>query len=355
MSFGTYARRVRDSSLPLKRRHTSLRCAVERYMPMGFHSTLDYLASRTGQIRTDEDALLGALDILETSRRAWLAEMAAFARRRTVEKHDRRTVSVDEHRYRHGWRWPGPDAHEAMHHTIRTLWDRHEREPCPEVPAIDHADLLRLDATVAEIVPAYLRRSGSLRPDHREILRRCATESRAVRLSFPESSTYFIRLIKMTELLAHDALPLLRRAQQEDAEQITEVFLTARSRMTYLPGIHTDEETAAWIAEAVLPRHEVWVAELHGRVAGFAVLRDHWLDHLYVAPYAQGGGIGAALLAQVKRRRPVSLSLYVFQANSGARRFYVRHGFTPMALGDGGDNEENLPDARYVWRPDPVR
>ncbi len=41
----------------------------------------------------------------------------------------------------------------------------------------------------------------------------------------------------------------------------------------------------------------------------------------------------------------------MFQQNTGARRFYERHGFTLVAEGDGSGNEENLPDARYRWRP----
>ncbi|MER6173197.1 GNAT family N-acetyltransferase [Streptosporangium sp. NPDC001681] len=354
MSFGTYARRVRNQDLPYGLRYTSLRYAVERYMPVGYNATWDYITGRAGRIRTDETALLRALDILETSRKARLAEMAAFTLRRTTEKRDRRTVSADEHRYRHGWRWPGPDAHEAMHQTVQTLWTQYERLPFPEVPPADKADLAMLDLTVAGCVWTYLRRGGALHPDHRDILRSCLADLRAVRLgyslSFSEAFTYFLRLRKMAELVAYDALPLVRRAWHGDAERIADVFLAARGQMTYLPRLHTDEETRAWIAGVVVARHETWVAELHGQVAGFAALDDQWLAHLYVAPEAQGHGIGSALLAQTRKVRPGPLNLHVFQQNTGARRFYERHGFTLVALGDGGDNEENLPDAHYRWR-----
>jgi hypothetical protein len=122
-------------------------------------------------VRTDEADLLRALDILETSREARLAEMATFALRRTAEKSDRRTVSADEYRYRHGWRWPGPDAHEAMHRTVEVLWAQHERLPFPEVPPADKADLVMLDSTIAGCIWTYLRRGGELHPDHRDILR----------------------------------------------------------------------------------------------------------------------------------------------------------------------------------------
>ncbi|GAB2445160.1 GNAT family N-acetyltransferase [Streptosporangium sandarakinum] len=142
-----------------------------------------------------------------------------------------------------------------------------------------------------------------------------------------------------------------RRALPEDAERIAEVFLAARAGMTYLPDLHTDEETRHWIAHVMVPGNEVWVDGPDGDVAAFAALGDGWLDHLYVAPDAQGRGIGAALLALAKERRPDGLDLHVFQENTGARRFYERHGFTLVELGDGGGNEENLPDAHYRWRP----
>ncbi|WP_433417813.1 GNAT family N-acetyltransferase [Microtetraspora malaysiensis] len=81
-----------------------------------------------------------------------------------------------------------------------------------------------------------------------------------------------------------------------------------------------------------------------------AALNDQWLDHLYVTPDAQGHGLGSALLNHAKKVRPGLLELHVFQQNTGARRFYQRHGFVLTALGDGSDNEENLPDAHYRWR-----
>ncbi|WP_220499441.1 GNAT family N-acetyltransferase [Microbispora sp. H10949] len=150
--------------------------------------------------------------------------------------------------------------------------------------------------------------------------------------------------------IARDSLPLIRRASSGDAGHIADVFLAARAGMTYLPRLHSDEETRAWIAGVMVPASQVWVAELHGEIAGFAGLRSGWLDHLYVTPAAQGRGIGTALLGHAKKTNPHVLDLHVFQQNDGARRFYERHGFTLVEERDGNDNEENLPDAHYRWR-----
>ncbi len=154
-----------------------------------------------------------------------------------------------------------------------------------------------------------------------------------------------------------DAPPLIRPSGPGDARSIGHVFLAARAAMPYLPHLHSDEQTRAWIADVMLPASQVWVAEAHGGVAqggpvvGFAAVQGDWLEHLYVAPTAQRNGAGSALLEQAKKARPRGLELHVFQQNTLARRFYERHGFTLVVLGDGNDNEERLPDAHYRWRP----
>ncbi|HET7923886.1 MAG TPA: hypothetical protein VFL30_03255, partial [Rhodanobacteraceae bacterium] len=59
----------------------------------------------------------------------------------------------------------------------------------------------------------------------------------------------------------------------------------------------------------------------------------------------------SALLATAKERRPHGFTLWVFQQNGRARRFYERHGLRCVELTDGRQNEERMPDALYEWRP----
>ncbi|MFD5200717.1 GNAT family N-acetyltransferase [Streptomyces sp. NPDC058375] len=167
----------------------------------------------------------------------------------------------------------------------------------------------------------------------------------------------------------------IRRATGRDAEAVTKVFLDSRAAaMPYLPRIHSDEDTLAWITHVVLPTSTaVWVAEEagedrrdgegreedgeYGQLLGFAVLAGgDELDHLYLRPDSLRPdslrrGVGSRLLAEVRRAADGPLSLYVFQRNAAARAFYERHGFTAVAFDDGGRNEENEPDVLYRWTP----
>lgn len=145
----------------------------------------------------------------------------------------------------------------------------------------------------------------------------------------------------------------LRPATAGDAAALTAVFLAARrAAMPYLPELHTDAEIHDWMAGVVLPGSHVVVATAVGGLpAGFAAVRADHLDHLYVAPMAQGQGIGARLLAAAKAVSPQGLRLHVFQRNLRARVFYERRGFRTVTLRDGAENEEREPDAIYVWLP----
>lgn len=85
-----------------------------------------------------------------------------------------------------------------------------------------------------------------------------------------------------------------------------------------------------------LPRgREGFVIETDGAVAGLALLRPQfllgdYLELLAIAPWAQGKGLGGALLAHLENvvfARAKNLFACVSDFNRGARRFYERHGY----------------------------
>jgi ribosomal protein S18 acetylase RimI-like enzyme len=81
------------------------------------------------------------------------------------------------------------------------------------------------------------------------------------------------------------------------------------------------------------------------------LLGEDELFHLYLDVGWTGRGIGTRMLDRAKARRPDGFTLWTFQQNEGARRFYERHGLHVVELGDGSGNEERVPDIRYEWRP----
>jgi ribosomal protein S18 acetylase RimI-like enzyme len=147
----------------------------------------------------------------------------------------------------------------------------------------------------------------------------------------------------------------IRTATQADAEDLARVFIASFGTLTFLPKLHTDEETFDFIANSVLREQEVMVAESGGAPAGFiAMAHGNVVEHLYVHPDQQGCGIGTSLLRRAKERMPDGFRLWVFQENAAARRFYERRGLRVIELTDGAGNEERTPDALYEWLPQPA-
>jgi ribosomal protein S18 acetylase RimI-like enzyme len=143
----------------------------------------------------------------------------------------------------------------------------------------------------------------------------------------------------------------VRRGTGHDASAIADVYLASFAATYDFPLAHPDEEVRRWISEVLLVTSEVWVATQGGDVVGMMALSDDMIEQLYVAPAWTGRGIGTRLMTMAKERRPDGLDLYTFQANARARRFYERHGFVVIRLGDGSGNEEGQPDVRYAWLP----
>ena len=144
----------------------------------------------------------------------------------------------------------------------------------------------------------------------------------------------------------------LRRGTDGDAAPLAELYPRARKAAIQIIPMtaHTDDEVRAWIAELVIPRTEVWVAETD-ELVGLLVLDDDWVDQLYVEPALTGRGIGTQLIELAKRERPGGLRLWTFESNTGAQRFYERHRFRATDRTED-DNEEGVPDILYVWGGD---
>jgi GNAT superfamily N-acetyltransferase len=141
----------------------------------------------------------------------------------------------------------------------------------------------------------------------------------------------------------------LRPATGSDARDIARIMRAALGSFAWMPMVHTPDEDLAFISDIVLPRQRVTVAEACEGIVGFIAVLGEWVEQLYIDPAWTGSGIGSRLLKQATAGM-TEVKLHCFQANSGARRFYERHGFIAAKFGDGSANEEKLPDIQYLRR-----
>lgn len=151
------------------------------------------------------------------------------------------------------------------------------------------------------------------------------------------------------------AVPVtLRPATPADAPRVADILRQARAAfMPYAPSAHLEPEVREWVAQHLVPTGSVTVAMLDEKVVGvMAVAHEadcRWINQMMVDPANVGKGIGSQLLAHAMATLPAPIRLWTFQANTGAKRFYERHGFVVVKMTDGADNEERCPDVLYEW------
>ena len=146
---------------------------------------------------------------------------------------------------------------------------------------------------------------------------------------------------------------MLRRLELPDMDQAARMHRAAFDHaLPGLAGLHSPDEDRWFYRERVFKTCMLWGAFDAGGMTGLIAFRDDWIEQLYVVPEAQGRGTGSALLDIVMGMAD-RLQLWTFQRNVGARGFYEARGFKLVELSDGSRNEENEPDARYLWSRSP--
>jgi ribosomal protein S18 acetylase RimI-like enzyme len=143
----------------------------------------------------------------------------------------------------------------------------------------------------------------------------------------------------------------IRRLEPSELAEATDVwYRSLAGSIAYMRAEQRrrEEDDRGFFREVVALTREVWVAVSDERLVGVMALGGSEVDRLYVAPEAQGRGIGAALLEHAKSLHPDGLTLVTHQRNTGACRFYERHGFVAGKLGLSPPPESE-PDVIYAW------
>lgn len=109
------------------------------------------------------------------------------------------------------------------------------------------------------------------------------------------------------------------------------------------------QEQRKLIEDIYLEKAETWVACLDGEPAGFIGLLDTFVGGLFVAPSAQGHGIGQRLIAHALARKG-QLSLEVYAENARACAFYRQLGFREILR--RAKDDDDLPFENILMRLD---
>ena len=137
----------------------------------------------------------------------------------------------------------------------------------------------------------------------------------------------------------------LRAAQPTDAGKMGAILHRFEAATPWMPKSHCEAEAIGFCG-TMLDRGWVTVA-VADRIVGFLARDGAEICALYVHPDLQGQGVGKALLDHAKTCHS-PLTLWTFEANTGAQRFYLREGYAEVRRTEG-DNDESLPDILYHW------
>ncbi|MFJ7973372.1 GNAT family N-acetyltransferase [Psychrobacillus sp. NPDC096389] len=133
----------------------------------------------------------------------------------------------------------------------------------------------------------------------------------------------------------------------EYAEQTVKMWRDSKERAIGQKEIH-DFENQFYFLNHILPEQfQIDLALIDQKVVGMVAYNDREISQLYIHLEYQGIGIGQTLLDKAKAQSSGKLTLYTFEINEKAQRFYEKHGFEIISRGH--ENEENLPDIQYEW------
>lgn len=132
------------------------------------------------------------------------------------------------------------------------------------------------------------------------------------------------------------------------AEQTVSMWRDSKEQAIGQKETHSYENHVYFLNHILPEQFQIDLALIDEKVVGLIVYNDREISQLYIHINYQGIGIGYILLDKVKKQSSGRLSLYTFEVNENAQRFYEKHGFE--IIDRGHENEENLPDIQYEWK-----
>lgn len=132
------------------------------------------------------------------------------------------------------------------------------------------------------------------------------------------------------------------------AEQTVQMWRESKEKAIGQKEIHSFENHVNFLNHILAKNFHIDLAVMDHKVVGMISYNSTEISQLYIHNDYQGIGIGHTLLEIAKRNSEGRLTLYTFEVNKIAQRFYEKHGF--KIIGKGHENEENLADILYEWK-----
>lgn len=136
-------------------------------------------------------------------------------------------------------------------------------------------------------------------------------------------------------------------AKPDDALALAQIMAGWIDEMAWMPKLHTPEQDHRFLLH-LIETTKVTAARDDQGLLGFMARDGEEILALYLKPSVRRQGLGTALLNQAKTATK-RIELWTFQANTGARSFYAREGFSEVERTNGDSNHEKQPDVRMVW------
>lgn len=131
------------------------------------------------------------------------------------------------------------------------------------------------------------------------------------------------------------------------AEQTVEMWRDSKELAIGQKENHSFNSHVNFLNNILPKQYQIDLALIADKVVGMVAYNEIEISQLYIHIGYQGIGIGQTLLQKVKDQSNGRLTLFTFEINKDAQRFYEKNGFT--IIGRGHENEENLPDIQYEW------
>lgn len=142
-------------------------------------------------------------------------------------------------------------------------------------------------------------------------------------------------------------MTVIRPAQAQDIPAMLQIWLNSSLLAhDFIPADYWQNQLVP-MQQTYLYLAENFIIEDHAAVLGFAsLLRDEsYLAALFIAPHAQGRGLGTRLLRALQQCD--ALYLDVYSENQSAVHFYQSHGF--CITGESMDEHTGHLEYRMAW------